>query len=226
MASNKQHLETLGEIRDLMNRSSRFVSLSGLSGVCAGVFALAGAAAAYLYLGGDLFFGLNIFGIGSRADYHTIRIAERMRELDFYLFVLLDAAAVLACALLSGFYFTRRRARRAGAKLWDETSRRLLVQLMVPLAAGGLFCLFLLLHEQAALLAPASLVFYGIALFSAAKYTLKDVQYLGLCQIGLGLAGMLFPVYGLLLWTLGFGVLHIVYGLIMYYRYERKPATV
>ncbi|MGL5891433.1 MAG: hypothetical protein ACRC3B_16200 [Bacteroidia bacterium] len=226
MASNQQHFETLGEIRDLMNRSSRFVSLSGLSGVCAGVFALAGAAAAYLYLGGDLFFGLKLFGSNSRADYHTIRIAERMREMDFYSFMLLDAAAVLICALISGTYFTWRRAKRAGAKLWDETSRRLIVQLLVPLSAGGLFCFFLLLHEQAALLAPAALVFYGMALFSAAKYTFKDVQYLGICQIGLGLAGLLFPAYGLMLWALGFGVLHIVYGLVMYYRYERKPNNV
>jgi hypothetical protein len=222
MSSKQQHLDTLGEIRDLMNRSSRFVSLSGLSGICAGVFALAGAAAAYLYLGGDLFFGLEVFGPNSRADYHTIRLAEKMREMDFYPFMLLDAGLVLLCALLSGTYFTWRRARRAGAKLWDETSRRLLVQLFVPLAAGGLFCLFLLLHDQAALLAPASLVFYGIALFSAAKYTFNDVQYLGLCQIGLGLLGLIFPTYGLFLWTLGFGVLHIVYGAVMYYRYERN----
>lgn len=225
MQKNQYHLETIGEIRDLMNRSSRFLSLSGLSGVCAGLFALIGAGAAYFYLGGNLFFGLqiinndNLYGSGLTISQ---RLGEQMQTLDFYTFVVIDAVVVLICALLSGFYFTWRRAKRAGAKLWDETSRRLLVNLMIPLATGGLFCLFLLLHDLAGLLAPSALVFYGLALFSGSRYTLDDIRYLGLCQIGLGMLGLFMPNYGLLLWTIGFGALHIIYGLVMYYRYERK----
>jgi hypothetical protein len=225
MKNKQDHLQAIGEIRELMNRSSRFLSLSGLSGVCAGLFALAGAGAAYFYLGGNLFFGLsvisnkNLYGQSLRQSQYLV---ESMRDLDFYSFVVIDAVAVLVCALLSGYYFTWRRAKRAGAKLWDETSRRLLLNLMVPLATGGLFCLFLLLHDLAGLLAPTALVFYGLALFTAARYTLDDIRYLGLCQIALGFAGLFLPNYGLLLWALGFGVLHIVYGLVMYYRYERQ----
>jgi hypothetical protein len=71
------------------------------------------------------------------------------------------------------------------------------------------------------LVAPMSLIFYGLALYNASQFTYEEVRSLGLIQIVLGLLGAYFVSYGLLFWAIGLGVAHIVYGIYMHYRYER-----
>ena len=84
-----------------------------------------------------------------------------------------------------------------------------------------IFCLALLRWDLPALVAPSTLVFYGLALVNGSKHTLRDVEFLGLTEIALGLAGLFYLGNGLELWTTGFGLLHIVYGAWMYFKYER-----
>lgn len=213
MTSNQEHLKTLHEIRSLMERSSRFISLSGLSGVVAGLWALAGAAAVFIYL------DMAPFG---REHLYYIR-AETVSKwgLSYLNFFFLDAAIVAIGALISGIYFTTRKARRKGLKIWDATSRRLLINLLIPLVAGGIFCFALLYHGRFGLIAPATLLFYGLSLVNAGKYTLNDVRYLGLTEIALGLMASFYIGFGLEFWAIGFGLLHIIYGALMYYKYER-----
>lgn len=204
-------LETLHEIRDMMEKSSRFLSLSGLSGVFAGLFALVGAAAAYRYLG---------IGIWEPAYRHYSHNAGRLDD-DFVKFFLADATLVLVAALAAGIYFTARKAKKQGQSLWGFTARRLVFSMIIPLVTGGLFCLALLYHDAVGLAAPATLIFYGLALLNGSKYTLHDVRYLGITEIILGILASFFIGYGLLCWAVGFGVMHILYGAIMYYKYER-----
>ena len=210
-------LQTLTEIRSLMERSSRFISLSGLSGVGAGVFALIGAAAAFAYLGFTPFEGGNVIERGLVGPYKW-GLAPRA-------FFLLDALLVLTLALASGIYFTTRNAKAKGQRIFDPLTYRLLVNLAIPLVAGAVFCLALLRYNLAPLVAPTTLVFYGLSLLNGSKYTFNDIRYLGLSEIVLGLIGLFVPGYGLELWAIGFGVLHIVYGLVMYNRYEKRAAA-
>ena len=56
---------------------------------------------------------------------------------------------------------------------------------------------------------------------NASKYTLNDIRYLGLTEIFLGLVALVFLEYSLLFWAIGFGLVHIIYGIVMYYKYER-----
>jgi hypothetical protein len=205
MNATDDQLKALSEMRDLMNRSSRFLSLSGLSGICAGVFALLGAWAAWFYL----------YAISDDL-YGPFPAPTR-----FYTFFFIDAGAVLGLSLLAGWYFSARKAKKAGVPFWDETAFRMLVNLFIPLATGGLFCLALLYHGYVWMIAPATLIFYGLALLNASKYTVNDIRYLGICQIILGLAATIFIAHGLIFWALGFGVLHIIYGIVLYYKYER-----
>lgn len=207
------HLETLTEIRSLMERSSRFISLSGLSGVAAGTIALAGAGAAYRY------FGLPFFS-GKNQHYYEV-LKNGNWGMDYVTFFLLDAAVVFVLALLAGIYFTTRKARQKGQNIWGPLSKRMLVNLAIPLVAGGLFCVALVKNGVFGLVAPATLIFYGLALVNGGKYTLNDVRYLGITEIVLGIIGLFYPGYGLELWALGFGIAHIVYGLFMWYKYER-----
>lgn len=215
---NSSHpIETLQEIRSMMERSSRFISLSGLSGVMAGIVALLGAAAIYVYLGTAPF-------NTERLYYATLEEVGQRWGIDYYPFLILDACIVLVMAFGFGIFFTTRNAKRKGQKIWDSLTRRLLVNLMIPLVAGGLFCIALLYHKVIGLVAPATLVFYGLALVNASKYTLPDVRLLGISEIALGILAAFFVGFGLEFWSIGFGVLHIAYGAAMYFKYESKQA--
>lgn len=212
MNKENEHLETLSEIRSLMERSSRFISLSGLSGVFAGIFALIGAIAAYIHLNIKISTpGYYLFATNSNGE----------TNIDFYVFFFTDAISVLVASLLIGSLLTRRKAKQKNLPIWDATAKRLLINLIIPLIVGGLFCLILLFHDLVGLIAPVTLIFYGLALLNASKYTLNDIRYLGLCQIILGLIASVYIGYGLIFWALGFGILHIVYGTVMYFKYEK-----
>ena len=206
MKDSKEHLQTITEIRSMMERSSRFISLSGLSGIFAGVFALCGAYAAYIKLN-----SLN----------GMYRLLDSNSFTDVVIYLLVDASIVLVASLTLGIILTMRNSKKKGIKIWDATSKRLFLNLMIPLVAGGLFCLVLLYHGLVGLVAPATLLFYGLALINASKYTLNDIRYLGILEIALGLIASIYIGYGLLFWAFGFGILHIVYGIVMYNKYEK-----
>lgn len=203
---SKNYQEDLSHIRSMMERSSRFLSLSGLSGVFAGLTALLGAAYVFWLFREN---GINYFD-GNRNVFTP--------ELVKHLFWV--AIVVLVVAVGSGYFFTVRKGKRKGLQMWDTTSKRLLLNFLIPLISGGIFCLAMLYHNLFVFIAPATLIFYGLALVNCAKYTLTDVQYLGYLEIILGLLSMFFLGWGLLFWAVGFGVLHIVYGLVMHRKYQ------
>lgn len=202
------------EIRSLMERSSRFLSLSGLSGVFAGIFALAGATAAYVY------FHWNIFSPTAYNEYFQGRVVNISS--DFHTFFFVDAFAVLGLSLIVGYVLTSRKAKKQNLKVWDGAAKRMAVNLAIPLITGGVFCFVLLNNQIIFLIAPCTLIFYGLALLNASKYTFNDIRYLGVSEIILGLIGCVYWGYGLLLWAVGFGILHIVYGIVMWNKYERR----
>ncbi|HCN48362.1 MAG TPA: hypothetical protein DIT10_04590 [Chryseobacterium sp.] len=202
----KNYHEDLSHIRSMMERSSRFISLSGLSGVVAGLAAIIGATYVYFVFKRE---GISYFD-GDRNIFDPALV----RELVWI------GIAILVTAILSGYFFTASKSKKKGLKIWDATTKRLLITFAVPLVAGGFFCLALLYHHLFVFIAPATLIFYGLALVSAERYTLTDVKYLGYFEIILGLISLFFLGWGLVFWAIGFGVLHIVYGLIMHKKYK------
>jgi hypothetical protein len=205
-------LQDIRNIRKIMERSSRFISLSGLSGIAAGICAMAGC-----WFANDRISSYY-------AQYNDAGHFEgpAFQRLKFDLLIL--AAVVLSVALVSSFYFTWRRAKQNQLPVWDLTSRKLAWNIIVPLAGGGLFILAMLQYNEWRFVAPASLIFYGLALVSGSKYTLSDIRFLGYLEIVLGLVSTQFTGYGLYFWAAGFGVLHVVYGVIMWMKYEWKNA--
>lgn len=195
-------VEDIKVIREMMERSSKFLSLSGMSGVVAGAAAIAGAAFAYFYLLRD----------PAATDF------TRMQET---LILGAIAVVVLAVALGAGVWFSWRKARKSGQKFFNKTTGRILYALAIPLVAGGIFCLIYLLRGDLRTVISGTLLFYGLALVNASKYTYGEIHWLGLTEIALGLLAALFGRHGILFWTLGFGVCHIVYGLVMYLKYDR-----
>lgn len=210
--NNLKHLDDLSQIRSIMEQSSRFISLSGLSGIIAGFLALFGAALAFWY------FDYGVYTpelLDHMIDYRGYPLA------DFLLFLFADAGIVFILALTFAILLTTRKAKKQNQKVWTKPVQRMLLALIIPLVTGGIFCIILFYHGIIFLIAPVTLIFYGLALLNAAKYTLHDIKYLGVTEIILGLISSVIPGYGLLIWAIGFGFLHILYGVIMYYKYER-----
>ncbi len=203
--------EDLQTIREIMERSSRFLSLSGLSGIFAGVCALIGAAIAWFFIldSGHLQYD----------EYMHIPGGWSTSGIRFYL--ALDAMLVLGIAALGAFYFSQRKARKAGQKFWTHLTQRLLVHLLIPLVSGGIFTLILVFRNNLELVASVMMIFYGLSLVNAGKFTFSELHYLGLTEIVLGILAGVFITHGLFFWTIGFGLMHIVYGTVMYYRHDR-----
>jgi hypothetical protein len=199
---NKQ-AEDIKAIREMMEKSSKFLSLSGLSGVCAGLAATAGATFAYLYLLRD----------PSLTDYnHTQEI----------LILLADAIAVLFISVGFGIYFSWKKAKKNKQKLFNSLTRNILYSLSIPLISGGLFAFIFLLQGNIGIVTSSTLIFYGLALVNASKYTFDEIHYLGITEVILGLCAAVFMHQGVLFWTIGFGICHIFYGLAMYLKYDFK----
>ncbi|MBK6975694.1 MAG: hypothetical protein IPH28_00085 [Cytophagaceae bacterium] len=207
-----EHLDNLREIRNLMERSSKFLSLSGLSGVFAGLVALIGAGRVY-FKKVELTSSYNVTGIFS---------AKNMAEPgEFKTFLIQTAIITFLAALFFGIYFTVRKASKNGDKLWNPLSKKLVASLVIPLFAGAVFAIVLIQQLNYTLAASSTLVFYGLALLGASHFTVRDVYFLGLFEVILGILSIAFVGYSLLFWALGFGVLHIVYGLLMYLKYDK-----
>lgn len=210
MEKNISSAEDLKTIRKIMEESTRFLSLSGLSGVFAGVFALSGAIIAWLLI------------LDQKATLTDSYLAALSDQEAFELAVRLSVVAllVLCLSVFFAFYFSIRKAKQTGKKIWTPVSKRLLINLVVPLLTGGLFVLIVLIQKHYSMVVPAFLIFYGLALVNAGKFTYNEVFYLGLLEIITGLFSLFLPGAGLLFWSFGFGVLHLAYGLFMYRKYE------
>jgi hypothetical protein len=210
MENNSQSAEDIRTIRKMMEESSRFLSLSGLSGICAGVLAIAGALIAYFLILKN--------GRISYDDY----IGTFTSDESFMLRVKLiaDAACVLILSILFSLYFSFQKAKREGKTFWSPVSKRLLINLLIPLVTGGIFTVVLLIQNHLQLVVPVLLIFYGLALVNAGKFTYDEIFYLGILEIFTGLLSAFFPGWGILFWIIGFGLIHIIYGVVLYRKYE------
>jgi hypothetical protein len=210
MKSDTNSVEDLKAIRKIMEESSRFLSLSGLSGVFAGVTAIAGALFAYFFIldNGSIHYD----------EYFRSLPAEETFSLRWQLIA--DAALVLVLSVLFSLYFSIKKAKKDGKKFWSPVSRRLLINFLIPLVTGGIFIMVLMFQNHIQLIVPGFLIFYGLALVSAGKFTFDEIFYLGILEIITGLVSALVPGWGLLFWIFGFGILHIIYGLAMFRKYE------
>ncbi|MBA2250905.1 MAG: hypothetical protein H0W12_12030 [Chitinophagaceae bacterium] len=213
MDVQNQPLQELQHIKKMMERSSRFISLSGLSGIAAGVCALAGA-----------WFASERINCWQRGDCNLGRLANDGSN-ALQVALLKIAVLTFVAAFITSFLFTYLRSKKNGTPLWGTTTFRLLWNLVIPLAAGGLFLMRSIQLEQYELIAPGCLIFYGLALVNASKYTFGEVRFLGYAQILLGIINLWLTGYGLYFWAAGFGILHIVYGIIMWLKYERSTGT-
>ena len=195
--TKENYLNDLSEIKELMNKSTRFVSLSGMSGIMAGIYALIGAAIGYLKI----------------QSYNSEYVKV---DTGLFYFILIDLILVALLSVATAVYLTYKKADKNKQSMWNATTKRLLFHFLVPLVTGGIFIIIKLIQHRYGQTGSLMLLFYGLALVNASKFTFSNIKYLGIAEIILGLIGALYPGYGFWLWVIGFGVLHIIYGVFMY----------
>ena len=210
MENKPDYSDDIKTIKKIMEESSRFLSLSGLSGLFAGFLAILGGCIAQFGIlrSKSFFFNENLSSL-SVQEITSIKIK-----------LISDALLVLLLALAGSLYFSYRKAHRKGQKIWTPVSRRLLLSLIIPLIAGAFFIMIFYLESQWQLIVPAMLIFYGLALIGAGKFTYSEVFYLGLAELLTGFSAAIFQGSSIFFWILGFGFFNLVYGLIMYRKYE------
>lgn len=200
--STEEYLKDITQIKDMMNKSSRFLSLSGLSGMMAGIYALIGAAIAYY-----------LVSISGR-DYLIL-------DGKIFNYILLDLLGVALLSSVTAIILSTRKAKKNNETLWNGTSRRLLIAFLIPLITGGIYILIKIYSNHYGLTGSLMLIFYGLALVNASKHTIGNVKYLGYIEIILGLICAIYPGYGFWFWVVGFGVMHIIYGSLIYLKHDR-----
>jgi hypothetical protein len=209
----------LQDIKAMMDRSSRFISLSGLSGVAAGICALVGAwfAAGVIDNSGVIQYRDEYI---HDIEYDSFGISILKSFMGQKLFLI--AMITFFAAFLVAFLFTYLQSRKKGIPVWGASAKRLTWNILLPMLVGAVFLLKIIEAGVFGLIAPGCLLFYGLALVNGSKFTLGEIRYLGYAMIILGLINCWFPGYGLYFWAAGFGLLHILYGLVMWNKYERN----
>jgi len=183
------------------------VSLSGLSGILAGIYALIGG-----FIANKLILGYGK-GMGD-ANVMPISILE--------IVLIVIAIGIAFLSIITAYLLTKRKAKKNNEKIWTPVSKQMLISFIIPILVGGIFSLLLINRGYYGLIAPITLIFYGLALINASKYTMSMINYLGLLELVLGLLAMIFFGNGILFWMLGFGVLHIIYGALIFFKQDAK----
>ena len=125
MKDEQDYIRDITEMRSMMERSSKFLSLSGLAGVMAGIYALTGAYIAYKV------FSFNPDEI-VYSDLQSGTLAPGFLKVIFL------AVAVLVLAIGTAIFLSYKKADKNGERFWNATARRLLVNMAIPLITGGL----------------------------------------------------------------------------------------
>jgi hypothetical protein len=219
MDNGNEPIQALEEIKQMMDRGSRFVSLSGWSGIAAGICALVAAWIAHQKI--------NQYTFENSNDYNDMQGTYIFKDGHLLLANQLLVIGVLTfiAAFFFAFLFTWLRSRKTSVPVWGFTARKVMINVAVPMVVGAVLIWRIADFGMYGLVAPACLLFYGLALINGSKYTVSEVRYLGYLQLVLGIINLWVMGYGLYFWAAGFGVLHILYGIVMWNKYERNEKT-
>lgn len=202
---HQQHLENLSELKGILSRNTRFLSFSGLAGVIAGVLALIGQTVAVMYY----------------LSHPEIDITKKLAPEHAIVFLTISAA-IMILSVGVGYVLTNKNIKKTGEKLNSGLIKNTLLNICLPIAVGGVMCLMAYMQGHNMVIPSYMLLFYGLALFGGSKYSFDDLKMVGSAFILLGMVSYFDPSLSIFTWGLGFGILHIVYGLQIYFQRERK----
>lgn len=121
------------------------------------------------------------------------------------------AAAVVAPGVALGAIV--RKARRQNLPLLTGAGKKLLLAFLPTMTAGLLLTLALVRRDATTLLPGLWLLLYGAAVMAAGAFSVRAVPVMGACFIALGAAALVLPAaWGNVVLALGFGGLHVAFG--------------
>jgi hypothetical protein len=128
--------------------------------------------------------------------------------------------ATSALGLTLGGWTMASKARRAGTTVFSYSGRRFVLSYVPPLLVGALLTGVLVRAGLWSALPGTWLLLYGTGVVTGGAFSVRVVPLMGLCFMVLGAAALFSPAsWGNILMAAGFGLLHIVFGLIIARRY-------
>lgn len=206
--------QTLDDIREMMSKSSRFQAISGWSIIVIGLLAgIASLMAAAVIGVADVPFFDNLQRYSTLNTPLKIRIAA------------LIALILFTVCLLIVFVFAIVKSKRHNLPFaFDKRMRQMLLDFFIPLIAGGLFSMAMVMQQHYGLTSSIMLMFYGLALINCSHYTYPILRWLGYTELLIGIIDCFTMSHALLFWFLGFSVAHILFGIIYVLMFDRKNA--
>jgi hypothetical protein len=186
---NLEHAEhSLDIIRTLMERSQRYEHISGLSGLAAGTLVLIGAAA----------------------------LQSDMLPWSSPINSLVVWSLVLAVSVMVHLLITRRRARDRGEALWTRQARTVLLALLPAFIVAAVISVWLWTEQRTGLWPSIWLLLYGCGTLATCFFAPRSILFLGLTCLTAGILSLLVLTdHPLLTMSIGFGLTHIAYGLLV-----------
>ncbi|MEW6510686.1 MAG: hypothetical protein AB1428_06960 [Bacteroidota bacterium] len=184
------------DLRSATAQPTRLLTLTGLPGILAG-----------------------LIGTGGAAGAHAVVTSEGGEASKIGFIALIGAGAALLTIGCSAFH-SARRLSHWGKTAWSAADREVVREMATPLLAGLMFTAVLVMHRMFMAIPGSLLVFYGLSLDAAAKATRPEVRWLAWIEIALGMIAFVFTEHALTYWAVGFGISHILYGGLMYFKDE------
>lgn len=183
--------ENLRVIRELMERSTKYSTFSGPSGILAGAASIVGCVV-------------------------THSLATRPPGSDsFRIPFLITWSMVILFAIGADFLLMKRRAARVGKRIVSRLGKQMVFAAGPGLGTGVLLTLYLLQHNMLTNVYPFWMLSYGIAVCAVGQFSQREVKALGVAFLLAGTLTLLMPGWGLPLMALSFGGFHIIYALLI-----------
>ncbi len=180
--------ENLRVIRQLMERSTKYSTFSGFSGILAGAASITGCLVTRSL---------------SQTDPAAFRVA-----------FLVTWSLVILFAIGADYLLTKRRAARVGKRVLSRLGKQMFLASAPGLGTGALLTLYFLRHNLLGDIYPVWMLCYGIAVCAVGLFSQREVSYLGAAFLLAGAATLLFcPTFGLPMMAVTFGAFHILYGI-------------
>ena len=180
--------ENLRVIRALMERSTKFSTFSGLSGVCAGMASIIGCIITRLYIPDPGAFPVQFLALWS---------------------------TVIVIAVGADYLLMKRRAAQVGKRVLSRLGKQMVIASVPGLGTGAIVTFYLLQHHLLGSVYPFWMLAYGLAVSATGLFSQREVSLLGVAFLIAGAACLFATGIGLPMMAVTFGGFHIVYGLAM-----------
>lgn len=205
--------QTLDDIRAMMAKSSRFQAISGVSIIMVGIYASVAS-----FLVSPMLRGWNWLALPCDASGNITLNTPHLIHMTVLAALLLFVLSFATVTVMAW-----RKAKRLNLPLsLDKRMFQMLINFFIPLLAGGVLCLALIVQHHYGLTSSIMLIFYGLALVNMQHYTYPVFRFLGYAELILGFVDCFTVHYSLLFWFLGFGLLHILFGILYTLRLGKK----